>query len=116
MSFCDFHTMQTKSGRVFTPLSTNDVVDVIREEMGDEIADYLDDCFSDTALEQDNAYSLLQAEFRNYEASCESWHDFVEDTAERIEQIREQIENNKLTKAKISIELFKIYKDMRGEL
>lgn len=116
MSFCDFHTMQTKSGKVFTPLSTNDVVDVIREEMGDEIADYLDECFSDTALEQDTAYTLLQDEFASYEQENENWHNFVDELSEEIEAVRRKIEDNKLTKAKISVELYKIYEKMRKEL
>ena len=116
MSFCDFHTMQTKSGRLFTPLTINDVVEVIRDDMGDEVADYIEGCISDTALEYDTAYTLLQDEFASYEADNEQWHDFVDDLSEEIEQLREKIEDNKLTKAKISIELYKIYEKMRKEL
>ena len=112
----DFHTLQTKSGRVFTPLYTDDVVEVIRDEMGDDIADYLEEVIYDAKLEQDDKYAGLEAEFHNYEQSCENWHNFVEDTAERLETVRRKIEDNKLTKAKISIELWQIYKDMRGEL
>ena len=116
MSFCDFHTMQTKSGRVFTPLTSDDVVEVIREDMGDEVADYIEEVISDTALEHDTAYTLLQDEFASYEADNEHWHSFVDDLSEEIEQLREKIEDNKLTKAKISIELYKIYEKMRKEL
>lgn len=112
----DFHTMQTKSGKVFTPLSTDDVVDVIRDEMGDEVADYMAECISDTTLEHDTAYTLLQDEFASYEQENENWHTFVDDISEELEQVREQIEDGKLTKAKISIELYKIYEKMRREL
>ena len=112
----DFHTMMTKSGRVFTPLNTNDVIDVVREEVGDEVADYLEEVVSDTALEHDTAYTLLQDEFASYESENEQWHNFVDDLSEEIEQIREKIEDNKLTKAKISIELWKLYEKMRKEL
>ena len=116
MSFCDFHTIQTKSGKVFTPLSTDDVVDIIREEMGDDVADYMKECISDTALEHDTAYTLLQDEFASYEKENENWHTFVDDISEEIEAVRRKIEDNKLTKAKISIALFNIYNKMREVL
>jgi len=116
MSYVDFHTIQTKSGRVFTPLTSDDVVDAVREEMGDDVANYIGEVISDTDLEHDTAYTLLQDEFASYEADNEHWHNFVDDLSEEIEQLREKIEDNKLTKAKISIELFKIYSKMREEL
>lgn len=112
----DFHVMTTKSGRTFTPLSTDDVVEVVRDEMGDEVADYVEEVVSDTVLEHDTAYTLLQDEFASYEADNEHWHNFVDDLSEEIEKLREKIENNKLTKAKISIELWNIYEKMRKEL
>lgn len=110
------HTMTTKSGKTFTPLLIADVLEVVRDEMGDEVFNYLFDVIYDVDLEKENELSALKQEFHNYEMSCEQWHNFVEETAERVEKVREQIEDNKLTKAKISIELFKIYRDMRGEL
>lgn len=112
----DFHVMTTKSGRTFTPLNTNDVIDVVRDEVGDEIADYLEEVVSDTILAHDTAYTLLQDEFASYEAENEQWHGFVDVLSEEIERLREKIEDNKLTKAKISIELWSIYSRMRKEL
>ena len=110
------HTMQTKSGRTFTPLNTNDVVEVIREEMGEEVANYVNEEIELSHWQKEDEYSLLKDEFESYEQENENWHNFVDDLSEEIEQIREQIEDNKLTKAKISIELFKIYEKMRKEL
>lgn len=112
----DFHTMMTKSGRVFTPLNTNDVIDVIRDEVGDEVADYLEEVMIDIDLEEKMAEKKFNSDFYNLEASNESWHQFVDDLSNEIEHIREKIEDNKLTKAKISIELWKIYEKMRKEL
>lgn len=112
MSFCDFHTMQTKSGRVFTPLNSYDVVDVIREEVGDEVADEVKGWLEENARES----QLADTDFFAMEQEVEDWHSFVDDLSEEIEQLREKIEDNKLTKAKISIELYKIYEKMRKEL
>jgi len=112
----DFHVMTTKSGRTFTPLTSDDVLEVVRDEMGDDVADYVEEAISDAALDEDAAYTLLQDEFASYEAENEQWHSFVHDLSEEIEQLREKIEDNKLTKAKISIELWNIYEKMREEL
>lgn len=108
----DFHTMQTKSGRVFTPLTDYDVVDIIREEVGDEIADR-----TKGWLEENNYEEMkFNSDFNAMECEVESWHQFVDDLSEEIEGLRQKIEDNKLTKAKISIELWKIYEKMRKEL
>ncbi len=114
--FRDFHTMTTKSGRTFTPLSDYDVLEEIYQDMGEDVHDYVAERILEINVEENIAQQKFNSDFHNLEQSNESWHNFVEETAERIEQIRQLIEDNKLTKAKISVELFKIYKDMRGEL
>lgn len=110
------HTMTTKSGKTFTPLSTDDVLEVVRDEMGDEVYDYLKEEVELKHWQKEDEFSLLQDEFESYEQENESWHSFVDDLSEEIEQIREKIEDNKLTKAQISIELYKVYEKMREEL
>lgn len=110
--FKDFHTMELKDGRVITVLDDYDVLNEIYDYMGQDVHDYVAN-LTVNAPDEDDA---LRDELQNYEQSCENWHNFVEETAERIEKLRLDIENNKLTKAKISVELFKIYSDMRGEL
>ena len=110
------HTMQTKSGHTFTPLNTDDVLDVVRDEMGDDIYDCLKEEIDFKHWEKEGEYEDLKVEFENYERSLDGWHSFVDDLSEEIEQLREKIEDNKLTKAKISIELYKIYEKMRKEL
>lgn len=112
----DFHTMITKQGRVFTPLSTNDVIDVVREEVGDEIADYLEEVMIDVDLEEKMAEKKFNSDFDAMECEVECWHQFVDDISEEIEAVRRNIEDNKLTKAKISIALWRIYEKMRKEL
>lgn len=108
----DFHVMTTKSGRTFTPLNSYDVVDVIREEVGDEVANEVKGW-----LEENNYEEMkFNSDFSAMEGECEAWHSFVDDLSEEIERLREQIEDNKLTKAKISVELYKIYEKMRKEL
>lgn len=108
----DFHVMTTKSGRTFTPLNDYDVLEVIREEVGDEIADR-----AKGWLEENNYEEMkFNSDFSAMEGECEAWHSFVDDLSEEIEQLREKIEDNKLTKAKISVELYKIYEKMRKEL
>ena len=106
------NTMQTKSGRVFTPLTDYDVVEVIREEVGDEVADRAQGWLEEDARESE----LANSDYLCMEQEVEDWHSFVDDLSEEIEQLREKIEDNKLTKAKISIELWKIYEKMRKEL
>ena len=108
----DFHTMQTKSGRTFTPLNDYDVVEVIREEVGDEVADRAQGWLEEDARES----QLADTDYFAMEQEVEDWHNFVSDLSEEIEQVRRQIEDNKLTKAKISVELWKIYEKMRKEL
>ena len=111
-----FHTITIKSGKTFTPLDTKDVLEVVRDEMGDDVYDYLTEIISDVDLERDTKLSAMEHEMRSYELSCDFWHDFVDDMSERVVKLSKDIEDNKLTKAKIGIELFKIYNDMRGEL
>lgn len=106
------HTIQTKSGRVFTPLTSDDVVEVIRDDMGDEVADEVKGWLDENARES----QLADTDFFAMEQEVEDWHQFVDDLSEEIEQLREKIEDNKLTKAKISVELYKIYEKMRKEL
>lgn len=108
----DFHTMQTKSGRTFTPLNSYDVVEVIRDEVGDEVADEVNGWLEENARES----QLADTDFFAMEQEVEDWHNFVDDLSEEIERLRERIEDNKLTKAKISVELYKIYEKMRKEL
>lgn len=110
------HTIQTKSGKTFTPLSTDDVLDVVRDEMGDDVYDCLKEEIDFKHWEKEDEYSSLRAEFTNYEISIDGWHSFVDNLSEEIEAIRRKIEDNKLTKAQISIELYKVYEKMRKEL
>lgn len=106
------YTMQTKSGRTFTPLNDYDVLEIIREEVGDEVADRAKGWLEENLYEE----KKFNSDFSAMEGEVESWHRFVDDLSEEIEQLREKIEDNKLTKAKITIELYKIYEKMRKEL
>ena len=108
----DFHVMTTKSGRTFTPLTSDDVVEVIREEVGDEVANEVDGWLYENTREE----LEFNSDFLVMEQEVESWHTFVDDLSEEIEKLREKVEDNKLTKAKISIELWNIYEKMRKEL
>ena len=108
----DFHVMTTKSGRTFTPLTSDDVVEVIRDEMGDEVANEVDGWLYENTREE----LEFNSDFLVMEQEVESWHTFVDDLSEEIEKLREKVEDNKLTKAKISIELWNIYEKMRKEL
>ena len=110
--FRDFHVMATKSGRTFTPLTSDDVVEVIRDEMGDEVANEVDGWLYENTREE----LEFNSDYLAMEQEVESWHSFVDDLSEEIEQLREKIEDNKLTKAKISVELYKIYEKIRKEL
>lgn len=108
----DFHVMTTKSGRTFTPLNSYDVVEVIRDEVGDEVANIA------TGWLEKNARDEMEfnSDYLAMEQEIDGWHDFVSELSEELEQIREKIEDNKLTKANISVELFKLYIKMRKEL
>ena len=108
----NFHTIQTKSGHTFTPLNSYDVVEAIEEEMGDEVADEVKGWLEENLYEE----KKFNSDFSAMEGEVESWHRFVDDLSEEIERLREKIEDNKLTKAKISIELWNIYEKMRKEL
>ena len=110
------HTMITKSGKTFTPFNCKDVLEVVRDEMEDEVHDYLKEEIDFKHWEKEDEYEGLRDEFTNYEIALDGWHSFVDDLSEEIEGIRRKIEDNKLTKAQISIELYKIYEKMREEL
>ena len=108
----DFHTMALNSGRVFTPLNKYDVLEEIRREMGEDVYEWA----ANQILEFDRDAAEFNSDYACMEGEVESWHNFVDEISDEIEQLREKIEDNKLTKAKISIELYKIYEKMRKEL
>lgn len=112
----DFHVMTTKSGRTFTPLSDYDVLEEIYEDMGQDVHDWVAERILDIDVEENIVQQKFDSDYRAMEGECECWHTFVDDLSEEIEQLREKIEDNKLTKAKISVELYKIYEKMRKEL
>ena len=112
----DLHVLQTKSGRRFTPLSDKDVLEVIYDEMGQDVHDYLADRLSDVDFEAELAQEKFESDYSAMESEIESWHDFVDDLSNDIERLRVKIEDNKPTKARISVELYKIYEKMREEL
>lgn len=112
----DFHTMQTKSGRIFTPLDDYDVLEEIYEDMGQDVHDWVAERILEINVEENIAQQKFESDYRAMEFECERWHNFVEDIAEEIIALSKKIEDNKLTKTKICIELFQIYKEMRGEL
>lgn len=114
--FRDFHTMQTKSGRTFTPLDDYDVLEVIYDEMGQDVHDFVAGRILEIDTEENIAQQKFNSDFRAIEGENEAWHQFVDDISEELEGIRKQIEDNKLTKARISVELYKIYEKMRKEL
>lgn len=108
----DFHVMQTKSGKVFTPLNDYDVLEEIYQDMGQDVHDWV----AEKILETDREEMEFNSDYLAMEQEVEDWHNFVEELSEELEQIREKIEDNKLTKANISVELFKLYIKMRKEL
>lgn len=112
----DFHTMTTKSGRTFTPLTDYDVLEEIYQDMGQDVHDWVAERILEIDVEANIAQQKFDSDYRAMEFECERWHDFVDDLSEQIVNLSKKIEDNKLTKAKICIELFKIYKEMRGEL
>lgn len=112
----DFHTMTTKSGRTFTPLTDYDVLEEIYQDMGSDVHDWVAERILEIDVEANIAQQKFDSDYRAMEFECERWHDFVDDLSEEIEHLREKIEDNKLTKAKISIELWNIYEKMRKEL
>lgn len=112
----DLHTMTTKSGRTFTPLNDYDVLEVVYEEMGSDVHDYLSEILLETNTEANIAQQKFNSDYTAMEQEVEDWHTFVEDLSEEIEKLREKIESTGITKAKISVELFRIYEKMRKEL
>jgi len=112
----DFHTMQTKSGRVFTPLTDYDVLEEIYEDMGQDVHDWVAERILETNVEENIAQQKFNSDYLAMEQENENWHQFVNDISEEIEAVRRNIEDNKLTKAKISIALWRIYGKMRKEL
>lgn len=112
----DYHTIQTKSGHTFTPLLISDVLEVVRDEMGDDVFNFLFDEIYERDYESELAEKKFNSDYNAIESENEGWHQFVEDMSEEIEQLREKIESTGITKAKISVELFQIYEKMRKEL
>ena len=112
----DLHVITTKSGRTFTPLNDYDVLEEIYEDMGQDVHDWVAEKILEINVEENIAQQKFNSDYRAMEQENESWHSFVDDLSEEIEQLREKIEDNKLTKAKISIELWRIYEKMRKEL
>ena len=114
--FKDFHTMQLKSGRTFTPLDDYDVLNEIYEEMGQDVHDFVADRILGIDVEENIAQQKFDSDYLAMEQEVECWHQFVDDISEEIEAIRRNIEDNKLTKARISIALWRVYEKMRKVL
>ena len=112
----DFHVITTKSGRTFTPLNDYDVLEEIYEDMGQDVHDWVAERILEINVEENIAQQKYNSDYLAMEQENENWHTFVDDMSERIVKLSQKIEDNKITKANIGIELFKIYSDMRKEL
>lgn len=112
----DFHVMTTKSGRTFTPLNDYDVLEEIYEDMGSDVHDWVADRILGIDEEENIAQQKFNSDYLAMEQEVEYWHNFVDDISEELETLRERVENNELTKANISLEMYKLYEKMRKEL
>ena len=112
----DLHTMQLKDGRVITPLSDYDILEEIHEYMGQDMHDYVAGVLIENDIEANIAQQKFNSDYTAMEGECEAWHNFVDELSEEIERLREKIETTGITKATISVELFKLYEKMRKEL
>ena len=110
------HTMTTKSGRTFTPLLISDVLEVIRDEMGDDVFNFLFDEIYERDYEAELEEKKLNSDYNAIESENENWHQFVDDLSDEVEALREKVESTGITKATISVELYKIYEKMREQL
>ena len=102
----DFHVMTTKGGVTFTPLCIEDVVDVVREEMGSEVADCISEVVSDR--EEGSEYEAMKfnSDFTAMEGEVELYRDMLFEVKSQIEQVMCYIDNKqRINRDKIYIML-----------
>lgn len=103
------HIIEIKNGKNVCIGGYHDALDVIREELGDEIA---------TALEEDITYELeemrserdIQAEEKEeYERNCDGYRDMLQETVEELDGLLENMQNAKrINKEKIFLSIKRI--------
>ena len=105
----DFHVMQTKNGVTFTPFDITDVVDHIREDMGDEVANCISEVVSER--EEGSEYEAMKfnSDFTALEGEVEFYRDMLFEVKENVEQIMSYIDNKeRINRDKIYLMLEKI--------
>lgn len=103
------HTIQTRGGVVFTPLCIKDVVDHIRVDMGDEVANYISEVVSER--EEGSEYEAMKfnSDFSALEGEVEFYRDMLFEAKENVEQVMSYIENKeRINRDKIYLMLEKI--------
>lgn len=110
------HTMELKDGRTFTPITNEDVLDQVYEYMGKDMYDFISEKIVQNDMEAMMAEKKFNSDYRAMEFECERWHNFVEEISNQIEDLMDEIEDSKITKAKIYSRLNSIHEELRGEL
>lgn len=107
------HVVELKNGKSVCIGGYRDALDVIREELGYEIAATLEEDIADTLEEMRSERDIQEEEKEEYERNCEGYRDMLLEAVEELDGVLESIENAKrINKEKLFLSLKRIRKNI----
>lgn len=107
------HVVELKNGKSVCVGGYRDALDVIREELGYEIAITLEEDITYTLEEMRSERDIQEEEKEEYERNCEGYRDMLYETVEELDGVLVSVENAKrINKEKLFLSLKRIRKNI----
>ena len=111
------HIIELKNGKNVCIGGYRDALDVIRDELGYEIAITLEEDITDTLEEMKSERDIQAEEKEEYERNCEGYRDMLQEAVEELDGVLESMENAKrINKEKLFLSLKRIRKNIWANL
>ena len=111
------HIIELKNGKNVCIGGYRDALDVIRDELGYEIAITLEEDITDTLEEMKSERDIQAEEKEEYERNCEGYRDMLQEAVEELDGVLESMENAKrINKEKLLLSLKRIRKNIWANL
>lgn len=107
------HVVELKNGKSVCVGGYRNALDVIREELGHEIAATLEEDITYTLEEMRSERDIQAEEKEEYERNCEGYRDMLLEAVEELDGVLESMENAKrINKEKLFLSLKRIRKNI----
>lgn len=107
------HVVELKNGKSVCVGGYRDALDVIREELGYEIANTLEEDITYTLEEMRSERDIQEEEKEEYERNCEGYRDMLLEAVEELDGVLESMESAKrINKEKLFLSLKRIRKNI----